>query len=526
MHMKVHDEKLLILYKYLQINEYSRDEVAHELKITPRQLTRLIKQWQQEGLIEYIGGVGRGNNSKINFKVDVEQQFIMNVLSQLEHYSIEEITNILLLPLNESSKNLIKGLFNTAVNIEEEIVPEEEIIGQGITVDYIYRFPKSMDPLQPMDTALDTLVYNTMDRLYEVDGDLNFKSHLVQLETFEDNSITLYLFQDITFSNGKQLLAHDIKFSLDRLLAHEWYGQFLSYIKSVEVIDLFVLKITFDGHIDKLKFDLSSPFASIYMLEGENYLGTHVYYVDRVTDDYIVMLARYTKHHNVPEVKKVYLVNSYSSYEQFIQDKHNESLLHNVKMTKFTLFNPYFTKLQPTIRKQLLYYIKKFHQGGYDATIEALEIPQNTMIMGIFELTAHLVMPVLEYLVALGFNIKRMELSYKDTLTPGNLNLACDFIILGHTYIDQVYYYSLMNNTNVKTWFYYFEESRQFIHNITHLPLSKWSEEERWYKSFLMDEGWYAEHTTQHRQIIALKGQKNVVFNNDGVISFGEIIVQ
>lgn len=43
--MTLLDEKLLILYKYLQHNEYSRDDVALELEITSRQLTRLIKQW-------------------------------------------------------------------------------------------------------------------------------------------------------------------------------------------------------------------------------------------------------------------------------------------------------------------------------------------------------------------------------------------------------------------------------------------------------------------------------------------------
>lgn len=523
--MKAHDEKLLILYKYLQNNEYSRDEVAEELEITPRQLTRLIKQWQEDDLIEYSVGVGRGNLSTFKFNVDVEQQFIMSVLSHLDTYSIEEITNILNLPLNESSKNLIKGLFNNAVKIDEDIIPVE-MIGKAITVDYIYRFPDDLNPLQPMDTALDALVYNTMDRLYEVDGSLEFKSHLIQHETIEDDSLTIFMFQDITFSNGKQLLAQDIKHCLDRLVNDKWYSNLLSYIEKVEVIDLFVLKITFDGHIDKLKFDLSSPYASIYLKEGADYIGTNVYSVNRVTKDYIVLQARHTTHHNLPEVQKVYLVNSYSNYKQFIEDKYHELLLHDIKMIRFTIFNPYFTDLDYAERKQLLYYIQRFHQGAIDEHIESMPITQKPIVMGMIDLTSHVLVPLFNYLKSVGFNMNKYHISYKDTLRDNTEALPIDFTLIGHSYIPEVYYYSLLNNTNIKTWFNYFDESKAFNRQITHKPIEEWAQAEQQFQSFLIDEAWYAENVKQLRNIIVLKGHKNVVFNNDGVILYGEIIVR
>lgn len=523
--MKSQDEKLLILYKYLQTNEFSRDEVAKELSITPRQLTRLIKQWQEDGHIEYIKGVGRGNLSTFKFNFDVEQQYTKGILSQLDTYSVEEIQNILKLPLNESSKNLIKGLFNNTVNIDETIPQEESLIRNAITVDYIYRFPENLDPLQPMDTALDTLIYNTMDRLYEIDGDY-FKSHLINYETVQDDNIMLYLFQDIIFSNGKQLLAQDIKNCLDRLLEHKWYGEFLSYIKSVEIIDLFVLKITYEGHVDKLKFDLASPYASIYLVEMEKYIGTNVYRVDKVTDNYIILVANQKNHHCLPEVKKVYLVNSYSNYEKFIINKINKTLCHNIYLKKITLINPYFTQLNVNERQQLLYFIKKFYQGIVDDEIEQRPITQTKIVMGIIDLTEHLPTPLFNYLKAQGFNISKHHLNYKETLSDDVINLPCDFLILSHTFSTVGFYYSLLNNTNIKYWLKQFDETQKFIDQVMHLPINSWHQAEDQYKKFLEDDAWYLENTVQQRKIIELKGFKNVVFNYDGVVLYGHIIVR
>ena len=519
--MTVHDEKLLILYKYLQHNEYSRCEVAEELEITSRQLTRLIKQWQEEGLINYTGGVGRGNLSTVTFNLNVEQQFVMNILTNIDAYSVEEITNILQLPLNESSKNLIKSLFSNAIS-DNEI----DISQKTMTLDYIYRIPETIDPLQPMDTALDTLVYNTMDRLYEVDSELNFKSHLVNHEEIEQNSITLYLFQDITFSNGKLLLAQDVKNCLDRLIKHDWYKNLLNYIQSVEVIDLFIVKITFEGQVEKLKLDLSSPFSSIYIVEQSQYIGTNVYYMERLFDKYIVLTARHTPHHSMPEVRNVYLVNSYSDYEQFIQEHNKRQITNNIRMARFTFINPYYTQLNRAERHQLLSYIKMFYSEDGDEMIQSEEVTQKPIVMGMFDLTSHILKPLYKYLKDKGFNIKYHTLCYKDILEDNTNAIPCDFVILSHTYVSKVFYYSLLNNTNIKTWFSCFEESHKFNEALTYQPAHLWSDAQSKFKYFLRNEAWILENSVQKREIVALKGQKNVVFNNDGVILYGEIIVR
>ncbi|QRN50747.1 periplasmic substrate-binding domain-containing protein [Macrococcoides bohemicum] len=525
--MKTIDEKLLLLYKYLEEHDFLREEVAEYIEITPRQLSRLINQWQDEGIIEYIGGIGRGNYSTIIFNVDIEQQVIMDIISNLNDYSIEEITHILSLPLNESSKRLIEGLFNNAIHAENtQMSPLKEQKGT-VTMDYIYRLPENLNPLQQTDIALDTLLYNTMDRLYTISNDMTFTSKLVQYEVVDENSITLYLYQDITFSNGKNLLAVDVVNCLETLINHEWHKENLDYIYKIELVDLFALKIYFDADLDKLKFDLSSTFSSIYIQEFDAFIGTNTYYIASIKDSYIQLTARQTSHHALPEINDVFLMKSYASYESFIKDKHCEEVDKYAKMTKFVMMNPCFTQLDLQERRVLLHYIKKYYYQDYeDLTLEQYSITKKSIVMGIPDLTRHKVIPLYQYLKAVGFNIASVELPFDYFIGQNNKEIQCDFVILGHTYREETYFYKLMNYTHMRQWFDCLPEMRMLKKEYLVKPLNKWKKLEQGYSDFLTNNAYFMITKQKRRKFIVLKGQKNVKFNNDGIIIFGDILVR
>lgn len=219
-------------------------------------------------------------------------------------------------------------------------------------------------------------------------------------------------------------------------------------------------------------------------------------------------------------------MNSYRDYEQFILENDKRQITNNIRMARFTFINPYYTQLNRAERHQLLNYIKMFYSEDGDEMIQSEEVTQKPIVMGIFDLTSDKLIPLYDYLKDKGFNIKMHSLSYKDVLSENTVAIPCDFVILSHTYVSGIFYYSLLNNTNIKTWFNYFEESRKFNEALINQPVHLWSDAQSKFKTFLREEAWILENSVQKREIIALKGQKNVVFNNDGVILYGEIIVR
>ncbi|MFC6293445.1 hypothetical protein BHU61_09950 [Macrococcus epidermidis] len=207
------DEKVLRLYKHLQEHEFIRDDVASLLAITPRQLSRLLKQWEREGLLHYQVGVGRGVLSEIKFVKNIEHLFVAYVVNHIKEYTFEEIIGILSMPLHQVSKELIISVFNAQLVVHNDVGEAEE--GANY-VDYIYRIPDDLDPLLHSDMSKDTIIYNIMDRLYEVNHDLHFTSNIVSHETLHDNKFTMYLHHDIVFSDGTLLSAQQVVDCLER----------------------------------------------------------------------------------------------------------------------------------------------------------------------------------------------------------------------------------------------------------------------------------------------------------------------
>ncbi|ULG71816.1 SgrR family transcriptional regulator [Macrococcus brunensis] len=70
------NERVFKMYLYLKENSFDRNQVADLLGITSRQLTRLLGKWQDEGILSYTSGSGRGNASELHFNINVEQEFI------------------------------------------------------------------------------------------------------------------------------------------------------------------------------------------------------------------------------------------------------------------------------------------------------------------------------------------------------------------------------------------------------------------------------------------------------------------
>ncbi|RXK17176.1 SgrR family transcriptional regulator [Macrococcus sp. DPC7161] len=520
------DNKLLILYKYLQNNLFSRDEVSKVLGITTRQLSRLMKQWESDQLLTYRVGLGRGVLSEVTFNQDIEQMFISYHIQKINELSFEELENILQLPLYQSSKVLLHSIYHQRLIEDKE---KNQSSQQECTfIDYIYRIPKVLNPLIHTDVSHEVLIFNLMDRLFDIDEEMNFSSSLVKHEEIIDNDLVLYLYHDVKFSNGKHLFASDVVECITVLMNHKSHREKYLVIESIETLGLFSLRIKYNCSLDYLKLILSSASASIYIHVNEKYFGTGVYKIYQTSNTYITLINRTDSHHPTPDISKVYLINNYNQYiASFRHEKTSNISKGSLIQTGFMCFNPKYTVLDREKRKTLAELINDYYNNQNSDEILASysnQIFEDEIVIGIYDKNNLKLNKLIGLLTKVGFNVKYKLLAFEDLLDGTVNRLKCDLFFLGHTYLDTLFYYSLMDNTNLGMLYSDFIELTGFIDQIKSTSITEWYKQENHFKRFIESKYWIKPLILSMRNYVIPTYFKNVTLNNNGLIIYKNII--
>lgn len=149
-----------------------------------------------------------------------------------------------------------------------------------------------------------SLVYNT---LVDVDEDLNIIPELAtSWEQVDDVTYLFHLRDDVTFHNGRQMTAEDVKYSFERILTPDagMLGNSASYvadIDTVEAIDDYTVQITLSKMNAPFLANLSSNYCAIVckevVEENEDLLradgGTGPYTLGEWVPDNMVSLHKY-----------------------------------------------------------------------------------------------------------------------------------------------------------------------------------------------------------------------------------------
>ncbi|WP_414045599.1 SgrR family transcriptional regulator [Macrococcus equi] len=521
------DEKLLRLYKHLQNHEFIRDDVATLLAITPRQLSRLLKKWEQEGLLHYQVGVGRGVLSEIKFDKNIEHLFVNYTVNHIKEYTFEEITEILTMPLHQVSKELITSVFNAQLVLHND----EGEIDEGATyVDYIYRIPDDLDPLLQSDMSKDTIIYNIMDRLYEVNYDLRFTSNVVSHETLHDNQFTMYLHHYITFSDGTMLSAQQVVDCLERFRTHPDHADKFKGVRSVTAQGLFNVTIMLDEpySADYIKFILAQSAASLYRVREECFIGTGAYVLHQMKESFIQLEQRRSAHHEFGDIQQIYLVKNYQQYLDNYENVETKDLeKQHVLQRGYLMFHPCSTKLNVKKRKIIAdavhhffdCYAKKEAICDYNGPVITDEV-----ILGLFSLKDKAQLQLIQFLNQTGFNVKYECISFDKVLSDELTTLPCDFCLMSYTNIEQLYYVSLLTMTNIKKLQPYFCEDIEQS-NFARNQRKDWIATEEIYKEHLESNYWINPIKTLCKNKVIPIDYKNIHVNNDGILIYNKIIV-
>lgn len=503
------DEKLLKLYLYMQHKDFSRDAVSDLLEISPRQLSRLMNKWSEDGFIVFNSGVGRGNATQIDFLKNIEAEFINHLIRNLEDYDVQQLQSIMALDMSTNSKRILR------LCIEEVLYSRRDFsVEQFNFIDYLYRIPERIHPLEPLDLALATVLSNVGERLYNVKGNEVTKT-LVIFDEWIGNDLIINLQRDIHFSNGDLLFAYNVVQVLTDLIEVKSDLPGLNDVLSVEVVDTFKLKISMRKKSDLIKYILSQDFASIYKIKANKILYTGPYYVHSLKPEIIMLKLNPYYSTKIPDITDVWLINDLEKYQDFVERKDLKEEHTKLRYSMdFLTFNPNcdITTLE---RKRLARIMMGEEQP--EVFIDKLRM------LGLKGLRDPL-REVIEKFNACVKTFEYVEVTIEDYIAKPLESFNVDVVMMNEALPMHQKYFNLLLSENFSTWTKQYKESEYLQYIYQHKEIDYWQYAEHNYEQFLIQNGLIVILDYYGKKVLTMDSFKNYEVTDFGVVKYDSII--
>lgn len=198
--------------------EVALEELTGLFHCTERNVKLIVRKLQEENLIDWLPGRGRGNRSRIRFKMEREP-FLLEFAKRLSQKG-EYRTAFEFLHQYEEDKPIfdqfIKWL-NGKFGVERAATDSPD---RDVFCFPVYRAPATLDPSELYFGFDSHLVRQVFDRLLEYDSEREqitpkLAHHWESNET--GTEWTFYLRKGVQFHHGKMLAAEDVVFTLERM---------------------------------------------------------------------------------------------------------------------------------------------------------------------------------------------------------------------------------------------------------------------------------------------------------------------
>lgn len=124
----------------------------------------------------------------------------------------------------------------------------------------------TLDPQDSLSTNGERIFRNMYNRLFQRNKDMEIVPELVEdYENVDDETWHFKLIEGVTFHNGDELTAEDVKFSLERLMTEETLKEYpyFTQLKEVNVLSDYEVEIITDGPMPTLFHVLAKSGADI-----------------------------------------------------------------------------------------------------------------------------------------------------------------------------------------------------------------------------------------------------------------------
>lgn len=332
------DQRIIELEHYINhIDDYTLDIIAEKMLISKKQLSRLLKQWDEEGLIEYTPGRGRGNKVKIEMKRDVQPELIDNLKEQITDMSVKDLQKVLQQPWHHESFLRLQSIVEHKIN-EDERTEGNELI------EWVRKMPQYMHPAHVHDYLGAQLSHQIFDTLYRVSLTGEIIRNLVSYDDWKDDDLHIHLKKQVKFSDGTLLTAREVKESLDYCCSEECpYAALFTVIEDIEIVNDFYLILHFNRRPKHFEYTLTQKYSAIYKRAGEHVLvGSGPYLVEGMTEDSLTIRYNLFYRGHLPDIERIKYLNKNSKQNHFNNYKKDNSEVVYISIgEEFLLFNPH-----------------------------------------------------------------------------------------------------------------------------------------------------------------------------------------
>jgi SgrR family transcriptional regulator len=277
------DHNLLTLWNSTTSREVKVQELADILNLSSKQTRRKLSQWQDEGWLVFQAGRGRGNDSKLHWKKDVESAYEKHFISKLEGYSIEQVSKLLLFNWSTETKQRLMTKFQSKFGFHQE--------GQDrLIIPRFYCF-LTYHPLKAADVHSANLVANIYNRVAALKEDHSITPELAHSWELTKTKLTLYLRKDVSFHDGSILRAEDVVQSFIKMKQDLIYAELWKPITKITSPASLVVELEFPNGCTYILPLISMMSASIYKESNGQVIGTGSFYMGENSEEKTVLHA-------------------------------------------------------------------------------------------------------------------------------------------------------------------------------------------------------------------------------------------
>jgi len=217
--------------------EVTTEQLAEKLDCTHRNMVLLLKRMQQEQWLTWSARRGRGNRSTLIFIAPLHTMVLLEAQQFVQKQNLQAALELL-----QQSDNLpkVRGQFQEWLSSQFGFHSEL----QGTRRMDVLRFPlpqriHSLDPVSILYTGESHLANQLFDGLIRMNdkGDAILPHIAHAWESDSSRTVwTFYLRKGVLFHNGRELVAEDVRYSLERLQQLAPQGLYSSIYNDIQHI--------------------------------------------------------------------------------------------------------------------------------------------------------------------------------------------------------------------------------------------------------------------------------------------------
>ncbi|MFD0693192.1 ABC transporter substrate-binding protein [Paenibacillus sp. GCM10027628] len=213
---------------------------------TPRYTKLIVRKLTELGWVDWKAGIGRGNTSMLTFLTESEDILLQEVKSRMEQGHVKEAMELMNRFGNEAAKDQFMDWLSEGMGFTKQTISNTM---QDTLRLPVYRTITTLDPglvYYAFDAHMIGQLFNTLVE-YDAESRTVLPCIAHSWESSHDaREWTFHLKKGVMFHHGRELMAHDVVFSIQRLRSspdlYETSWMFQD-IEQLEILDQRTVKV-------------------------------------------------------------------------------------------------------------------------------------------------------------------------------------------------------------------------------------------------------------------------------------------